>query len=89
MDANLECCAGLDIHQDSVVACFLSGVLDHKRSKEIETFGMTTKELLRLLATASSPSQYDLQTPESHRISATGDGGTGARDRIDADAVSV
>lgn len=49
MDAILERCAGLDVHQDNVVACFLSGSLEHKPTKEIETFGTTTKELLRLL----------------------------------------
>ena len=48
MDAILERCAGLDVHQDNVVACFLSGALDKRPSKEIETFGTTTKELLRL-----------------------------------------
>ncbi|MBU5445694.1 IS110 family transposase [Paenibacillus sp. MSJ-34] len=49
MDAILERCAGLDIHQDNVVACFLYGSLDKKPSKEIETFGTTTDELIRLL----------------------------------------
>jgi transposase len=48
MDAILERCAGLDVHQDNLVACFLSGPLDKRPSKEIETFGTTTKELLRL-----------------------------------------
>lgn len=48
LDAILERCAGLDVHQDNVVACFLSGALDKRPSKEIETFGTTTKELLRL-----------------------------------------
>ena len=49
MDAILERCAGLDIHQDNVVACFLFGPLDKKPSKEIQSFGTTTEELLRLL----------------------------------------
>lgn len=48
MDAILECCAGLDIHQDNVVACILSGALDKSPTKELEKFGTTTKELLRL-----------------------------------------
>lgn len=48
MDAILERCAGLDIHQETVVACFLLGPLDKKPAKEVETFGTTTKELLRL-----------------------------------------
>lgn len=48
MDAILERCAGLDVHQDNIVVCFLSGPLDKKPSKEIESFGTTTRELLRL-----------------------------------------
>jgi len=48
MDAILECCAGLDVHQETVVACVLHGTLDHKPKKEIKTFGTTTKELLAL-----------------------------------------
>lgn len=44
VDAILERC----VHQDNVVACFLSGPLDKRPSKEIETFGTTTRELLRL-----------------------------------------
>jgi len=48
VDAILERCAGLDVHQDNIVACFLSGPLDQRPSKEIESFGTTTKELLRL-----------------------------------------
>jgi len=48
MDAVLECCAGLDVHQETVVACVLSGPLDRKPKKEIETFSTTTKGLLIL-----------------------------------------
>lgn len=48
LDAILQCCAGLDVHQDNLVACCLTGPLDKKPSKVIETFGTTTKELLRL-----------------------------------------
>ena len=48
MDAILERCAGLDVHQETVVACFLYGPLDQKPVKEVETFGTTTKELLRM-----------------------------------------
>lgn len=49
MDAILERCAGLDVHQENVVACVLSGPLDRKPEQEIRTFGTTTKELLALL----------------------------------------
>lgn len=48
MDAVLERCAGLDVHQETVVACTLSGPLDRKPLQEIRTFGTTTRELLKL-----------------------------------------
>ena len=40
-------CAGLDVHKDTVVACVRS-MTGHKVTREIETFGKTTRELLRL-----------------------------------------
>jgi len=49
MDAVLERCAGLDVHQETVVACVLYGPLDKKPKKVSQTFGTTTKELLQLL----------------------------------------
>jgi len=48
MDALRECCAGLDVHQKTVVACVLKGPLDRKPQSFIRTFGTTTKELLEL-----------------------------------------
>jgi transposase len=48
MDAILERCAGLDVHQETVVVCVLTGSLDKKPQKEMKTFGTTTKELLSL-----------------------------------------
>jgi len=48
MEAVLECCAGLDVHQETVVACVTFGPLEHKPKKEIRTFGTTTPELLTL-----------------------------------------
>lgn len=48
MDAILERCAGLDVHQETVVACVLTGPLNKKPHQEIRTFGTTTKELLQL-----------------------------------------
>lgn len=48
MDAVLERCAGLDVHQETVVACVLSGSLDQKPKKEIRTFETNTSELLAL-----------------------------------------
>jgi transposase len=48
MDAILETCAGLDVHQETVVACILKGPLDKKPTQEIITLGTTTAELLQL-----------------------------------------
>ncbi|TVX98982.1 IS110 family transposase [Paenibacillus cremeus] len=48
MDAVLERCAWLDVHQETVVACVISGPLDRKPQQEIRNFGTTTGELLAL-----------------------------------------
>lgn len=48
MDAIVERCAGLDVHQETVVACVMYGPLDRKPQQETKTFGTTTKELLKL-----------------------------------------
>jgi hypothetical protein len=37
MDAILERCAGLDVHQETVVACLLSGPLDKKPAIRLKT----------------------------------------------------
>lgn len=48
MEAMIERCAGLDVHQETVVACVLFGSLDQKPKKEIQTFSTTTRGLLAL-----------------------------------------
>lgn len=48
MEAMIERCAGLDVHQETVVACVLYGSLDKRPQKVIETFSTTTKGLLSL-----------------------------------------
>lgn len=48
MEAVRICCAGLDVHQETVVACILKGPLEQKPQSLIQTFGTTTKELLKL-----------------------------------------
>jgi transposase len=48
MEAMIERCAGLDVHQETVVACILFGPLDKKPNKEIQTFPTTTRGLLAL-----------------------------------------
>jgi transposase len=48
MEAMLTHCAGLDVHQATVVACALVGDLDVKPTQIVKTFGTTTNELLQL-----------------------------------------
>lgn len=48
MDAMLKRCAGLDVHQEKIVACVLKGELDKKPQSEIRTFGTYTKDLEEL-----------------------------------------
>jgi transposase len=50
METIVECCAGLDVHQATVVACLNRGP-GHKRSqKEVRTFGTTHAELEEMRA---------------------------------------
>lgn len=50
-----ECCAGLDVHQDNVVACVLTGPLTSTRpKKEVQRFHTTTSGLLALKEWLSS-----------------------------------
>ncbi|THF73470.1 IS110 family RNA-guided transposase [Cohnella fermenti] len=48
MDAVRRCCGGLDVHQETVVACVLNGPLENKPQCVIRTFGTTTRELMEL-----------------------------------------
>ncbi|GIP63778.1 hypothetical protein J32TS6_23330 [Virgibacillus pantothenticus] len=48
MEAMIERCAGLDVHQKTVVACVLYGPLDKRPKKSIESFSTSTKGLLEL-----------------------------------------
>ncbi|WP_157067256.1 IS110 family transposase, partial [Alicyclobacillus shizuokensis] len=48
MEAILERCAGLDVHQESIVACVLVGPLDRSPKSEIRTFGTMVDDLLAL-----------------------------------------
>jgi transposase len=43
-----SCCAGLDVHKATVVACVLLTASSGKVSKEIRTFRTTTPDLLLL-----------------------------------------
>ena len=48
MEAILECCAGLDVHQATVVACVMSGPAGKKPDKQLRTFGTTRRDLAEL-----------------------------------------
>jgi len=49
MDVNYDSCAGLDVHQETVIACILHGKRTSTRPKaEIRTFGTTQSQLDQL-----------------------------------------
>jgi len=48
MDVTYPCCAGLDVHKETVAGCALWVDPHGKRQKEIATFGTTTRQLLAL-----------------------------------------
>ena len=48
MDPLYRCCAGLDVHQRTVVACLLRTAADGRPSKEVRSFGTMTDDLLAL-----------------------------------------
>jgi transposase len=48
MDLLYHCCAGLDIHKDTVVACVRHFVAHGKAHEEVRTFGTMTGQLLAL-----------------------------------------
>ncbi len=43
-----QCCCGLDVHKQTVVACLLRTATAGRRSKELRTFGTMTDDLLTL-----------------------------------------
>ncbi len=45
MEVIIERCAGLDVHQATVVACVLIGEAGRKPHKEIRTFSTMTQDL--------------------------------------------
>jgi transposase len=48
MEAIVERCCGLDVHQATVVACLLIGAAHERPRKEVRSFGTVTRELMRL-----------------------------------------
>jgi transposase len=49
MDTMYRCCAGLDVHKETVAACVRRVDAAGRIGKEVRTFGTTTGELLKLL----------------------------------------
>lgn len=45
MEAIVECCAGLDVHQATAVVCLNKGAPGQRSSKEVRTYGTTGQEL--------------------------------------------
>ena len=45
MQALIERCCGLDVHQETVVACLLTGAADARARKEVRTFRTVMREL--------------------------------------------
>ena len=50
MEVHYRCCAGLDVHRDTVVACIRTQPTDtaRKASHQVRTFGTMTGDLLEL-----------------------------------------
>ena len=48
MDTMYRCCAGLDVHKETVAACVRRMDARGQVSKEVRTFGTTTSALLAL-----------------------------------------
>lgn len=48
MEAIVERCCGLDVHQAVVVACVLVGEASKRPKKEVRTFPTLTSDLARL-----------------------------------------
>ena len=60
MEAMIEKCAGLDVHQETIVACILYGPLEKRPKKKIESFSTTTSGLLKLQDWLSSQEVTDV-----------------------------
>jgi len=50
MEVLYPVCCGLDVHKVSVTACLRSPGDGPQRRQEVQTFGTSTRELLRLVA---------------------------------------
>ena len=48
MQAIIERCCGLDVHQETVTACLLVGAPGARPMKEVRTFRTVTRELVAL-----------------------------------------
>ena len=48
MNILYPCCAGLDVHKKTVVACRITQEASGKQTEEVKTFATMTPDLLRL-----------------------------------------
>lgn len=64
MKVIVRCCAGLDVHKDSVWACVLTVDDDERVKKRVRSFGTTTHELRNLLGflTAQGVTQVAMES---------------------------
>jgi len=49
MKVEYECCAGLDVHKRTVVACVLKGAPGKEPATQTKSFGTTTPELMEMV----------------------------------------
>jgi transposase len=65
MEAIIERCCGLDVHQGSVVACLLIGAADQKPRKEVRRWGTTRQDLeaMRAWLAAAGCTHVAMESP--------------------------
>src|ERR1044072_3128921 len=64
MQALIERCCGLDVHQETVVACLLTGAAGARARKEVRTFRTVRRELeaLRDWLTAAGATHVGMES---------------------------
>ena len=66
MEDILECCCGLDVHKESIVACLLKGPIGEKLKpqSEVKEFGTQLRDLITLKEwLAKHECRYTLHSP--------------------------
>ena len=67
MQALIERCCGLDVHQETVVACLLIGAAGTRARKEVRTFGTVRRELEALRDWLTAAGFTDVNVSEERR----------------------